>query len=257
MEALVLGCGTSTGVPLPGCGCEVCTSNDPKDKRHKSSLLIRNQGKNILIDTSTDLRHQALLYKINTIQAVIYTHSHADHILGLEDLRSFNFTGTSTVPLYGTQKTFSDLERCFHYIFSPSENYKGGQLAQVSKQYISHESEFVIEGIVFTPIQLFHAEMEVLGFRINNFAYCTDCNFIPKESLNKLSGLDTLIIDGLRFEPHSTHFTIHEAIEIINILKPKRAYLTHMSHSILYDRDRMKLPENIFFSYDGLVIPIV
>lgn len=256
MEALVLGCGTSTGVPLPGCPCEVCQSINPKDRRFKSSLLIKHHGKNILIDTSTDLRHQALSHNIKSIQAVIYTHSHADHILGLEDLRAFNFTGSSIIPLYGTQKTFTDLERCFHYIFEPTQEYKGGLLAQISKNIITSTEEFIVEGIPITPILLYHGEMEVLGFRVNDFAYCTDCNKIPESSLEKMKNLETLIIDGLRFEPHFTHFTIGEALNVIEFLKPKKAYLTHMSHTILYDRDSKKLPENVFFSYDGLHIPI-
>lgn len=260
MEVLVLGSGTSTGVPLPGCACEVCTSSDPKDYRNRTSILIQtDHGKNILIDTSPDLRQQALTFKIRKIDAVIYTHSHADHILGLEDLRPFNFVHRNSIPIYATENTTSGLKRCFDYIFNPDPDYEGGLLAQVSLTTITEKDAFVVEGVKVQPIPLYHGKMLVLGFRIGNFAYCTDCNQIPESSIEALKGVDTLIIDALRFNKHGkhgTHFTIEESIEEIKKINPKQAYLTHMTHLISHSRDSALLPAGVAFAYDGLKFEI-
>lgn len=256
MDVLVLGSGTSTGVPLPGCSCEVCTSSDPKDRRNRTSILIQtDSGKNILIDTSPDLRQQSLQFGIKKIDAVIYTHAHADHILGLEDLRPFNFVHRYTIPIFATEATAKGLVKSFDYIFNPDPDYEGGLLAQVSLNTINPTDSFEVEGLSVKPIPLFHGKMLVLGFRIGNFAYCTDCNQIPDSSIQALQGVETIIIDALRFErngKHGTHFTVEETLQQLKLIKPKQAYLTHMTHSVSHERDSALLPEGVAFAFDGL-----
>ena len=260
MKIIVLGSGTSTGVPLPGCPCEVCNSSDPKDKRNRTSIFVEtDQGTSILVDTSPDLRHQSLAYGVKKIDAVLYTHAHADHILGLEDLRAFNFVSKKSIPLFATEESTAGLKRCFGYVFHPDPNYMGGLLPQVTITTIKPFVPFTAAQTVITPIPLLHGNMEVLGFRIGNFAYCTDCNEIPETSMNALQGLEVLILDGLRFESsgrHKTHFMIEDSIKTIIKLAPKQAYLTHMTHSVSHERDSKHLPSGVEFAYDGLEISV-
>lgn len=255
MKITILGCGTSSGVPTITCDCKTCTSINPKDNRLRCSILIQTENqKNIVIDSSPDFRQQVLRYKIPKIDSLIFTHPHFDHIGGFDDIRPFNYK-FGTIPIYANQITLDGLKSTFKYAFeTPFQT--GGGVPEVEINIINEEQQFSIDGIEFTPILLKHGKMDVLGFRINDFAYCTDVNFISETSMNKLQNLDVLILDALRFEKHNTHFTVDEALEIIRILKPKKSYLTHLSHQINYDELSEKLPENVFLCYDGLILDI-
>lgn len=251
----ILGCGTSTGVPLPGCRCAVCTSNDPRNQRLRSSALIKvKAGCNILIDATTDLRQQALKWDIRRINAIIFTHSHADHILGIDDLRSFNFIQKGPIPCYATQETFEDIKRVFSYIFSPDPAYQGGAVTKLSIHKINLLKPFTISGLRIVPFPLLHGRKEVTGYRLGELAYATDCKGIPAESRDVLRAVKILVLDGLRYKPHQTHFTIPEAVALAKELGVKRTYLTHMTHTVDYSKVNSKLPPGIQLAYDGLEI---
>lgn len=254
MKLTILGSGTSTGVPVPACKCEVCTSSDPRDKRMRTSAYIStDEGQGILIDTSPDLRTQALTYNIERVDAVLLTHAHADHIMGLDDVRGYNFVKKGPIPLYGSEESLSELRRIFKYIFS-NEEYEGGLLPKITLLEINGGKPFIAAGVNITPLPLLHGRMNVLGFRIGSFAYATDCNVITDEAKKLLEGVTTIVLDGLRYEPHNTHFTIPQAIEVSKSLGIQNVFLTHMTHSISYKRDSAKLPEGVQFAYDGLEI---
>jgi len=254
----ILGSGTSSGVPMPGCDCLVCRSEHPGNHRLRTSALIEIDGLNILIDASTDLRQQALKFGIKRIDAVLFTHSHADHILGLDDLRSFNFVQRESIPCYGTEKTLLDLKRCFHYVFDPDPLYKGGALPQLVLHTINEHGPLAIRGrdLSLSTFPLRHGEGKVSGFRVNNLAYATDCSDIPEKSRESLQGLEYLILDGLRFREHSTHFTIPKAIDVAREIGAKKTYLIHTSHEVDYVAVSKELPEGIELAYDGLTLPI-
>ena len=250
----VLGSGTSSGVPTIACKCYVCTSNNPKDKRLRSSILVQSKNTSIVIDSGPDFRQQMLANNVDFLDAIIYTHSHYDHIAGFDDLRAFNFINGKPVQILASEGTMKKLKAVNEYAFSVPEQLGGG-IPLINTHIISYE-DFIVNDIRIEPIKLFHGKIEVMGFRIGNFAYCTDTNFIPDESLLKLQNLDCLIIDGLKYERHPTHFSIAESIEIINKLKPKIAYLTHISHDISHEDCENELPPNIRLAYDGLKIII-
>lgn len=245
---------------MPGCQCPVCQSNNPKNSRSRASIWLRElqSATSILVDASTDLRFQALREKIPRLDAVLFTHAHADHILGIEDLRSYNFLQKQSIPCFATRETLSEIKRSFHYIFDPDPSYEGGMLAQLSLNEINYETNFEICGISFQPILLIHgsseASMKVLGFRIGEFAYCTDCKMIPAASMEVLSGVRHLILDGLRDEAHRTHFTIAEAIEVAKQIGAEKTYFTHMSHALEYGETNARLPKGMELAYDGLKI---
>jgi phosphoribosyl 1,2-cyclic phosphate phosphodiesterase len=252
----ILGCGTSTGVPMPGCECAVCLSPNPRNKRSRTSALVKvNDTFNILIDTSTDLRWQALNWNIKTINSVLFTHSHADHILGLDDLRGFNFSQKTSIPCYGTIQTLKEIRRCFSYIFEPNDDYEGGLLPQISLHQIDPTRPFNVGPISIQPFQLMHGKMPVVGFKIGEMAYATDCNFIPEETKSLLSGIKVLVLDALRYEEHKTHFTIPKAIQVAQELGAESTYFVHMTHAVDYETVQRNLPENIYLAYDGLEIP--
>lgn len=252
----ILGCGTSTGVPIPGCPCKVCTSTNPRNRRDRTSALISvENGPNILIDATPDLRQQALAYNIHSLDAVLFTHAHADHILGVDDLRVFNFISRKALPCYCEKGTLDGIQRCFRYLFERDPNYEGGMLAELDFQLITPLNPFEA-GIEFFPFRLHHGSMDVTGYRFGNAAYATDCNAIPAESLAHLHGLDLLILDGLRYKPHPTHFTIPRAIEVAEELGAKRTVLIHMTHSVDYEATSVTLPSNVELAYDGMKIPI-
>ena len=282
MRITVLGCGTSTGVPVPGCSCEACSSTDPLNQRLRVSVLIEVQKRDlapsnedsaahspteqesvvsrILIDTSTDLRQQALRYQIPRIDAVLYTHTHADHIFGLDDLRSYNFTTKMVIPLYATPLAQSELRRMFQYVFSPDPNYKGAPPPQVSLNNIEPYCSLNVAGVDVLPLALFHGPEPIVGFRIGKFAYLTDCSQIPDRTFAALDGLELLIIDGLRYRKHPTHFTIEEAVAEVEKIKPKQAFLTHLSHDVEYHSANRRIAEltkqAVQVAYDGLTITL-
>lgn len=251
MRFTVLGSGTSTGVPTVACECPTCTSTDAYDKRLRTSLLVETGSATVLVDTSADFRQQMLTHNVLEIDAVIYTHHHFDHIGGFDDLRPYAFRSGRAVELYAMPETVDVLRSTFPYAFGLVES-TGASVPNVRMNSIS-DDPFFAGGMHITPIPMRHGRsMRVNGYRFGSVAYCTDTNHIPESSMELLQDLDTLIIDGLRWEPHPTHFTIPESLALIELLKPKRAYLTHIAHQVLHERDSKELPDNVWFAYDGL-----
>ncbi len=248
MRVIVLGCATSTGVPIIGCGCSVCSSDNPRNKRTRCSLFIEASGKNILIDTSPDLRIQAFRHNITRIDAVLYTHSHADHTHGIDELRTYNFMNKMVIPCYGDPQTVSNIMSNFKYIFDGS--FPSGGKPKLSISAV--DGDFYVYGIRIIPIEVEHADWLILGYRIGNMAYLTDCSGIPESSAEKLHGLDLLIIDALRYRPHPAHLSVDQSIEVIREIKPKIAVFTHMGHELDYEKLSKELPENIEPAYDGM-----
>jgi phosphoribosyl 1,2-cyclic phosphate phosphodiesterase len=255
MQVKILGCGTSTGVPVPSCQCTVCNSSQERNQRLRSSVIVSDgNGIHLLIDTATDFRQQALRWRIPRIDAVLYTHSHADHILGLEDLRGYNFSQKSSIPAYGTEETLSAIRRQFHYVFEPDPLYIGGGLPQVKLCAVPSDAPFQVRNITIHPFPLQHGYTTVTGFRIGSFAYATDCNGFTDKAYEVAAGASLLIIDGLRYEPHKAHFTIPEAIAVATRVGAKRTLLTHMTHTVDYDEVSAKLPAGVELAYDGLTV---
>jgi len=255
MKFTLLGSGTSTGVPLAGCQCPICLSPNPKNFRNRTSATITlGSGAVILIDAGPDLRHQCIQHRVHRVDAVIYTHGHADHILGTDDLRSFNFIGRKRIPCYGTKETLASLTRSFAYIFDPAEHYMGGMLAQLDLHEFSNSDVVTVEGARFQTFSLPHGNVSVTGLRIGDLAYLTDFKGLPTEAAPHLQGLKHLFIDGLRYEPHNTHNTIDEAIAIARQLGAAKAYIIHTTHTIDYDAVNPALPPGVELGYDGLTI---
>ncbi|MCY3985462.1 MAG: MBL fold metallo-hydrolase [Candidatus Dadabacteria bacterium] len=252
MKVKVLGCATSTGVPIVGCRCPVCTSDNVKNRRTRSSVFVEVYGKNILIDTSTDLRTQALREGITRIDLVLYTHSHADHTHGIDDLKAFNFMNSMNIDCYANAATLCDLKRNFAYIFD-SFPAAGGKPRLNFKEIRGNIS---FEGITIEPVDIYHADWKILGYRIGSFGYVTDCSAIPDESFEKLLGLDLLILGALRYKPHRAHFNVEDAVSKIKELSPKKALLTHMGHELEYEKLRAELPDHIEPAYDGVEIEL-
>ena len=250
-----LGTGTSVGVPMIGCDCAVCTSADPRNHRYRCSVLIGTPQGNLLIDTTPELRLQLLRAKIKIVHAVLYTHAHADHMYGMDDLRPIPRLLGGPVPLYCTTEVERKLRQSFAYAFSPeAEIQPMGYLPKLVFRNITEETFEVLEERI-TPIPLEHAHFSVFGFRIGDLAYCTDVNKIPKESMKRLEGVEILILDALRFRPHPAHFCVDEALEVIDRLQPAKAYLTHISHDIEHEATSKTLPPNVELAYDGLCFP--
>ena len=245
----VLGSGTSMGVPTIGCTCAVCSSTDPLDHRTRPSIMIEYDGRVVLIDTTPDFRQQAIREKIRRVDAVIYTHSHADHILGLDDLRPLSFhRKDGPIPLYAPDHTVSTLKRIFKYIFDA--DYKYGGLAQVELKII--DGPFEVFGARFEPITILHGDAPIHGFRFGSAAYLTDFSEIPPDSMERLRGLDILFLDALRHKPHPTHSTLENSVRIAGELKPKRTFFTHIAHELPHQETNAKLPDNMRLSHDGL-----
>lgn len=250
MRIVVLGSGTSTGVPVIGCDCRVCTSNNKKNKRLRASIIIYNGDNSILIDTTTDLRAQCLANNIRKIDAVLYTHTHADHLYGVDELRIFNFIQRGKIPIYGSEETIESIKRTFPYLFT--DVFYGGGKPYLIPNVINGSLELF--GLKILPVEVMHGDLPIFGYRFGNFAYVTDVSEIPEDSMELLKNLKCLIIGALRYEPHPTHFTIDEAVGVITKLKPERAYLTHLGHSVDHEELEKKLPAGISPAYDGLEI---
>ncbi len=250
MKLLVLGCGTSTGVPVIGCTCGVCSSPDPRNRRTRSSVLIEAMGAHILIDTSTDLRYQALSLGVTRIDAVLFTHSHADHLHGIDELRSFNMIQEGSIPCFAGAETVGRIRAIFHYIF----NREKADSITPSLDIHVIDGPFMAGPCEVMPIEAEHGRASVLGFRMGGLAYMTDCSLIPPESMERLHGLDVLVLGALRFRPHPTHMNIDEALAVVETLRPRRTILTHLSHEVDYRRDSANLPEGVEFAYDGMSV---
>jgi phosphoribosyl 1,2-cyclic phosphate phosphodiesterase len=251
---LVLGSGTSHGVPMIGCECATCASQDPRDTRLRASILITvPDGPVVLIDTSPDLRAQALRHRVRRVDAVLYTHSHADHVLGLDDLRRFNSLQKQPVPCFGDRQTLADVRRMFAYAFD-SGTPRGGGLPEVVLFPLA--GEFSIGTATFMPVPVLHGSRQIYGYRVGNFAYLTDCSAIPDASWALLAGVDIVVLDALRNRPHPTHFSVDQALEVVARLAPKRAYFTHMCHDLPHAATCARLPQGVELAYDGLAFEI-
>jgi phosphoribosyl 1,2-cyclic phosphate phosphodiesterase len=263
MKVTVLGSGTSHGVPSIGCDCEVCRSTDPHDHRTRPSILLELDGapesrfaravRSVLVDTSTDLRAQALAYDVRRVDAILFTHTHADHIFGLDDVRRYNQMQQGPIACFADGETVAALRRIFAYIFEPPRQ-RGGGLPQLSLFRI--EGPFTLGGVDIVPVPLMHGVLPVLGFRVGAFAYLTDCNHIPDASWPLLDGVRVVIVDALRHRRHSTHFSVEEAVAVVQRLGAERAYFTHICHDLPHAATNAQLPAGIELAYDGLVLNV-
>lgn len=243
------------GVPTLGCSCAVCTSSDPRNRRMRPSIAVEWQDRRVVVDTGPDFREQALREGIRHVDAVLYTHAHADHILGLDDLRPLSFRHRpGYMPLYADDETRAILERVFDYTFSPESQYP--TRARVELRTIAGHDLVELEGMRFQRVPLLHGDAEVSGFRFGSAAYLTDMKTIPDSSLPLLEDLDVLILDGLRPQEHPSHANLEEALRWVEVVKPRRAWLTHMSHEVDHETTEADFPPHVRLSYDGLRIPI-
>jgi phosphoribosyl 1,2-cyclic phosphate phosphodiesterase len=239
---------------MVGCTCAVCRSPNPRDKRLRPSIYVEVPGRAaILVDTTPDLRQQALTYGITRIDAILFTHSHADHILGLDDVRGFNFAQKAAIPCYAAADVWETIRRVFFYAFDGLSR-KGGGVPRLEHHPI--DGPFSVAGVRIVPVPLLHGDTPILGFRFGGFAYLTDCSAIPDPSWPLVAGVDTLVIDALRDARHSTHFTVAEALEAIARIGPRRAYLTHMAHQLGHAETNARLPAGVELAYDGLVLDV-
>ena len=255
MRVTVLGCGSSGGVPLIGCTCSVCTSDNPKNKRTRVSLYIEINDLKLLIDTSPDLRQQALRHKINRVDAVLITHDHADHIHGIDEMRSFNYLHGDSLPVYSSQACLDQITQRFAYVFQPKPE-KVWYRPSLTAHYLPDTSihGFTIQDIPITVFQQHHGRGTSLGIRIQDFAYSTDTNALPETAFSALENIDTWIVDCLRYNTSPSHSNLENTLQWINRVKPRRAILTHMAHDFDYDTLTKALPEHIEPAYDGMMI---
>ena len=245
----VLGSGTSMGVPTIGCDCAVCHSRDPKDRRTRPSVLVEYAGRAVIIDTTPDFREQAIRENIRALDAVVYTHAHADHILGIDDLRPLSFLHRpNKLPLYARIQDADFIRSMFRYVFDAK--YKFGGLPQVELKIITGPIDLF--GVQFEPITVIHGETEIFGFRFGSAAYLTDHSMIPEASLERLQDLDILFLDALRYKPHPTHSTVENSLRIVERVRPRRAFFTHICHDLPHEETNATLPANVRLSYDGM-----
>lgn len=247
MRLTFLGTGTSTGVPTITCGCKVCTSTDPHDQRTRPSLLVEFDGRVVLIDTTPDFRQQALREKMDRLDAVVFTHGHADHVLGLDDTRVFYFREQIPLPIWADQRSMETLRTIFAYIFNGS--YKYGGVGKLDPHLI--DGPFELWGLRMIPVPALHGDSPVLGFRFGQAAYVTDFSTIPETSLPLLEGLDVLILDALRHKPHPTHSNIEQSLALVKRLKPRQALFTHIAHELGHAETNTLLPPHVRLAYDG------
>lgn len=253
-KLVFLGTGTSTGVPMIGCDCAVCSSTDPRNQRTRPSVLLMLKGGNLLIDTTPEMRIQLLRSGIKRVHAIAYTHHHADHLFGLDDARLFPRWLGGPVPIYCEQVVEDCIRRVFHYAFAESGGAAAGFVPKLNFLRIAPGEPFETLGETVLPIRLEHGPFPVLGFRVGDMAYCTDVSRIPEAGRAHLQGLDVLVLDALRHEPHPTHFSLAQALEAIAELKPRRAYLTHLSHGLDHGPTEAALPTGTALGYDGLTV---
>ncbi len=249
LELIFLGTGTSHGIPMIACDCAVCRSDDPRDRRNRASVAVRApDGRVILIDAAPELRLAAVACGLTRVDAILFTHTHADHIMGLDDVRRFNDTAGAVIPCYGSAESVARLRQVFPYAET------GYRLAPTDRPSLRFEviaGRLEICGLEVLPVPLLHGTAEVLGFRIGPLAYCTDCSAIPEESVELLAGLDLLVLDGLRRTPHPTHFNLDGALEAVAALRPRRALLTHITHELPHEATNATLPAGVALAYDG------
>ena len=255
MKLTFLGTGTSTGVPSIGCECETCTSDDPRDNRLRVSIIIEHAGRTVLVDTSADFRQQALRFGLKTLDAVLITHCHADHVFGLDDIRPLNFR-FGALSVCANERAWVDIKRIFKYIFEPS--HFGGGLPEVIPNIVTPGASFCLGSeLQITPLEVIHGRLPVMAYRFNDFAYLTDLSEIPRATLDSLRNLDVLVLDCLRFKEHPTHLWVDKALAYVDQLKPRRTFFTHIAHDIKHARDSARLPAGVEFAYDGLVVEAI
>ncbi|MFN6380581.1 MAG: MBL fold metallo-hydrolase [Flavobacteriales bacterium] len=253
MTVTFLGTGTSQGVPVIACHCAVCTSQDARDSRLRSSIMISEGDINIVIDSGPDFRQQMLRHRVDRLHAVLFTHEHKDHIAGLDDIRAYNYFMQEKMEIYCTARVEEALRREFAYVFA---DFKYPGIPEVSLNTITAEP-FSIRNIPFQPIEVMHLKMPVFGYRVGDFTYITDANYISEEEKEKIKGSKILVLNALRREKHPSHFTLDEALELIEELKPETTYLTHISHQLgLHSEVELALPENVFVAFDGLKVEV-
>jgi phosphoribosyl 1,2-cyclic phosphate phosphodiesterase len=249
-----LGTGTSHGVPMIGCTCATCRSTDPRDRRLRPSIFVDvPDHAAILVDTATDLRQQALTFGVSRVDAILFTHGHADHVMGLDEIRRFNAVQGGAIPCYASRTTWDALKRTFYYAFDGAPR-QGGGVPQLEP--FDAEGPFSVGGVRIQPIPLWHGRMPVLGYRFGSFAYLTDCSSIPDESWPLLDGVGTLVVDALRYRPHSTHFSVDEALAVVARVGATRSLFTHMCHDISHAELSARLPAGVELAYDGLVLDV-
>jgi phosphoribosyl 1,2-cyclic phosphate phosphodiesterase len=246
-----LGTGTSHGVPMIGCRCAVCTSDDPRDQRWRPSLYLELPDVAVLVDTSTDLRAQALRFGTPRVDAILFTHSHADHVMGLDEVRRFNALQGGSISCYGDALTLSEIRRTFAYIFD-SHIPRGGGLPDID--LFTLDGPFCLGRTEVVPVPIWHGRRLILGYRIGPFAYLTDCSAIPDASWGLLEGVQLLVVDALRDRPHPTHFSVSQALDVVQRLGPSRTYFTHIAHDLPHAATCRRLPEGVDLAYDGLVL---
>ncbi len=249
VDVVMLGTGTSHGVPMIGCACPVCASADPRDQRTRASIFVRISGTQLLVDTTPELRLQCIANGIETIDAVLFTHHHADHIAGLDDVRRFNWLTHTAVPCYGTERTLAGVKNMFAYAFHPAADSPHSR-PELELHEIG-DAPFEIGSATIVPIPLMHGPLPVLGFRFHRFAYCTDCSYIPEASMRLLDDLDVLVLDGVRKQPHPTHFSIDQAVEVARAVGARQTFFTHMSHQLGHAETNARLPQGMALAYDG------
>lgn len=253
----MLGSGTSSGVPVIGCQCAVCTSSNPRNRRTRPSVLLRfadggGEERSVLVDTAPELRLQAVREGMRRLDAILFTHAHADHIFGLDDVRAFNFRQRASLPCYGSRETLAALRRIFAYVFE--ETQEGGGKPDLTLQPV--DAPWTLFGRTVVPVPVLHGSLEVYGYRIGALAYVTDCSAIPEASLELLAGVEVLILGALRYHPHPTHFTVEEALAVSRRVGAQRTVFTHLSHAVDYDLPQVELPSGVEFGYDGLHIEL-
>jgi len=247
MKLTFLGTGTSTGVPTLGCHCRVCESPDPHDKRTRCSVLLEFDGRVVVIDTAPDFRFQALRERIERLDAVVFTHAHVDHVMGLDDIRVFCFR-QGAIPIYADAHCMANIQRIFKYVFDA--NYPAGGIPKLEPRII--EGPFDLWGQAMIPLPVFHGELPVLGFRFGRAAYVTDFSSIPDSTMALLEGVEVLILDALRHKPHSTHSNVQQSLAIVERLKPQRTFFTHIAHELGHEETNAMLPDGVRLAYDGL-----
>lgn len=253
MKVTLLGTGTSHGIPMIGCNCPICTSTDPKDKRTRSSIVIEYNDKCILVDTSPELRLQCIAYGISLVHAILFTHPHADHVAGLDDVRRFNWLHGDQMVCYGLKDTLDVIRRMFLYAFEDDPDYPSHK---PDLRLVPVDGPFELFGRVITPVPLMHGPLPVLGFRVGDCAYCTDCSFISESSLRLLENLDVLVLDAVRRKPHPTHFNLEQAVDVARRIGARRTIFTHIAHELKHAETNAELPEGITLGFDGQVIEL-
>ena len=253
LRVILLGTGTSHGIPMIGCDCAVCSSDDPRDRRTRSSIVVQTRGRSFLIDTTPELRIQCLANTITRVDAVLFTHYHTDHLAGLDDLRRFNDLQAAPVTCYGDEATLATLERMFPYAFQDNPDYPSSK-PQLKLARI--DGPFEVLGTSIVPVPLMHGPMQVFGFRFGRFAYCTDVSGIPADSLKLLEGLDALVLGALRRRRHPTHFNLEQAVEAAHQIGAQRTFFTHIAHELPHEATNAELPDTMALGYDGQVITL-